>query len=94
MSTKPRAVNWQDTESLQCGMLASWGMSTKKIMEDTGLTACQVSYRLKLAGIKRADYRNGTSAMSRLVIERMMPRSNKGIRDVLGLKVREMKGKQ
>jgi len=44
--------------------LALAGQSTKAIMLETGLTQCQVIYRLHKAGVKRADFRNGTSMVA------------------------------
>ena len=88
MRTKPIPITWRHVGQLNCVMLGSMGMSTKYIMEETGLTACQVSYQLRMAGIKRADYRNGTSAVALRVMQRVIPGTAQGIRDVLGLKVK------
>lgn len=41
------------------------GMSTKFIQARTDMTACQVAYLLRKEGVRRTDYRNGTSAFSR-----------------------------
>lgn len=88
--TKPRKVNWMDSDQLMCAYLASLGMSTKKIMEETGLSNCQITYRLKIADIKRADYRNGESEMAKRIIERMAT-SDRAKRSALGLEVRPNK---
>jgi hypothetical protein len=45
--------------------MASMGFSTRAIIRETGLTSSQTTYRLKKAGIKRADYRNGESYMAK-----------------------------
>lgn len=85
--TTPKRVQWTSEEDLQCAILASLGFSTKHIMNVTGLTQCQVTYRLNKAHIKRADYRNGTSDMAKRVIERVTPGTPSGIRSALGLEV-------
>lgn len=86
MKTKPIRVTWTNDDELRCAILAGMGFSTKFIMAETGLTACQITYRLHKATIKRADYRNGESAMA----ERMLgyvPASKQAIRGILNLKV-------
>ena len=85
--TTPKRVRWISEEDLKCAILASLGFSTKHIMEVTGLTQCQVTYRLNKAHIKRADHRNGTSDMAKRVVERVTPGSPSGIRSVLGLEM-------
>lgn len=85
MNTKPLRVGWTSDEDLQCAILGALGFSTKYIMEQTGLTACQISYRLRKGTIKRADYRDGTSAMAQRVVDRVIPSKN-GIRETLNLK--------
>ena len=86
MSAKPIPVRWVRSDELDCGILAKMGMSTKCIMEETGLTHCQVTYRLNKAGIKRKDYRDGKSDFARLVMRRMMPSTNRDKQSVLGVK--------
>lgn len=83
--TKPLRVNWTSDEDLRCAILAGLGFSTQFIMEETGLTASQISYRLKKGQLKRADYRNGESAIAQRVMERVIPASGKAIRDMTGL---------
>lgn len=83
--TKPLKVQWASNEDLQCAILAGLGFSTKMIMERTGLTACQVTYRLHKAEIKRADYRNGESAMAQRIIERSIPSRASDIRSIMDL---------
>ena len=92
MKTKPQKVTWGTSDELICAKLASLGMSTKKIIEETVFSACQVSYRLKLADIKRSDYRNGTSATAQRVIDVVFPRRDADVRAMLKLKLREGKG--
>jgi hypothetical protein len=84
MTTKRRLVTWSSDEDLQCAILGALGFSTQYIMEQTGLSACQISYRLRKGTIKRADYRNGTSDMAQRVMERVVP-SKQGIKQVLNL---------
>lgn len=83
--TKPRRVTWLDDDDLRCALLAKLGFSTKMICETTGLTPCQVSYRLNKARIKRKDYRDGESDMAELVVRRCVPESSKTKRDMLNL---------
>lgn len=81
----PRRVQWTSDEDLQCAIMGAMGFSTKFIGEQTGLSPCQISYRLKKGSIKRADYRNGDSAMAQRVIEKMTPPSGRSIREQLNL---------
>jgi len=86
MITKSKRVTWTQDDELRCAILAGMGFSTKFIMAETGLTACQISYRLRKASIKRAEYRNGESAMA----ERMLgyvPSSKQAIRGLMKLEV-------
>jgi hypothetical protein len=64
VNTKPIRVTWTRSDELRCAMLAGMGFSTKLIVRETGLSPCQVTYRLNKARIKRADYRNGTSYLA------------------------------
>lgn len=84
--TKAKRIHWTSDEDLQCAILGGMGFSTVMITETTGLTPCQVNYRLHKAGIKRKDYRDGTSDMAHRVLN-SVPK-NKGVtRDLLGLEV-------
>jgi hypothetical protein len=85
-ATKPMRVTWTQDDELRCAILAGMGFSTKFIMEETGLTACQISYRLRKAAIKRADYRNGQSAVAERVLG-YAPASKQAIRGILKLEV-------
>jgi hypothetical protein len=75
-AAKPIPVNWVRSDEVNCGILGQMGMSTKCIMEQTGLTYCQVTYRLKRAGVVRKDYRDGISntamSMMRMAMNRPM----------------------
>jgi hypothetical protein len=56
----PRRVDFTDNnKDILCVKLGAQGLSTKYIMKATGYSFCQVSYRLGLAEISRADFRNG-----------------------------------
>jgi hypothetical protein len=60
----PRPVRLLVGDDFKCALMGSLGFSTRLIMEHTDLTPSQVGYRLRLGGIKRTDYRNGTSAVA------------------------------
>jgi hypothetical protein len=53
---------------IQCAIMGRLGLSTKFIKERTGLTPCQVGYRLNKKSIKRADFRNGRDP----IVERLL----------------------
>lgn len=82
-------VNWTSNEDLQCAILGAIGFSTKFIAEKTGLTPCQIGYRLNKGRIKRADYRNGQSDMAEMVMDRVVPNTPRAIRSTLDLKVKQ-----
>lgn len=52
----------------EAALLGAMGMSTNFIQSRTNLSSGQVGYRLKKAGIARADFRNGSSPFARLVL--------------------------
>lgn len=65
--TKPRQVDFlNQPQDLKAAVLAHLGFSTAFICAKTQLTPCQVSYRLRKVGVKRSDYRDGTSAFAGL----------------------------
>jgi len=86
MKAKPKRVTWSTDEELECAILGALGFSTKFIMERTGLTHCQVGYRLNKGSIKRADYRNGQSEMAERVLNRSIPSRKSEVRNILHLK--------
>ena len=86
MSTKPLRVRWTSDEDIQTAILAGMGFSTKFICETTGLTKCQVSYRLNKAQIKRAHYRNGESDVAQRMLG-YIPKSKQATRSLLNLEV-------
>ena len=53
---------------IECILLARLGFSYKLISDKTGLSTSQVNNRLRSAGIKTKDYRNGTNDFSQRVI--------------------------
>jgi hypothetical protein len=57
-------------DDFQVCLMGSLGMSTKAICESTGLSHCQVTYRLNKAQVSRAQYRNGTSAVAKELMKR------------------------
>ena len=85
MKTRPMRVNWASDQDLQCAILGAMGFSTRFIGEQTGLSPCQISYRLSKGRIKRADYRNGESEMAQRVMDQVAPKSGKVIRETLNL---------
>lgn len=57
-----------NAKDLEAAVLASMGFSTDFIQAKTGLSPGQIGYRLKRAGVKRAEYRSGNSALARMVL--------------------------
>ncbi len=66
MRTTPRRFD-PHGDDFDCIMYGSLGMSTKFIARKTGLTQCQVGYRLNKSETKRSDYRDGTSRIATVV---------------------------
>lgn len=87
MKTLRSKVTWAKNDELECVILGAQGFSTKMIMERTGLSFCQVNYRLHKATIKRADYRNGHSDVAEQVLSRTRNLSDQAIRSILKLRV-------
>lgn len=63
-----RRVHLYGGIDFQCALLGGLGFSTKFIMKRTDLTRSQIGYRLRLAHIRRSDYRNGESSLSSSVL--------------------------
>jgi len=61
-------ITFKLPDDLECAFLGEMGQSTKAIVEGTGLTPCQVNYRLHKAGIKRSEFRNGRSEIAQKLI--------------------------
>lgn len=64
-ATRPIPVNWGDPNQMTVARLGSLGRTTKSICRATGFTPCQVTYRLAAAGIKRMDWRDGSSPVAK-----------------------------
>lgn len=58
-------------EDFETIMLASMGLTAKAITKRSGYSVGQVYYRLRKAGVKITDYRNGTSVFAQLVMEQV-----------------------
>jgi hypothetical protein len=66
----PRRVNLSEGSDFACVLLGSLGFSSRYISEHTAFSTGQISYRLRLGGVKRSDYRNGTAPMVGTIIRR------------------------
>lgn len=64
-------ITFLDATDLEVAVRGALGQSTKAIQMKTRLTPCQITYRLAKAGIKRIDYRNGETQLSRQVYNEM-----------------------
>lgn len=64
MKAVPRRVDWRSVEDSRVWILGAEGRSNRYIQLETGLSPCQVTYRLRAGGVKLADYRNGTTTLS------------------------------
>ena len=49
-------------------LMGQLGYSSRFIEAETGLSWGQISYRLRKAGVRRKDYRNGSSSLARRVL--------------------------
>ncbi len=58
-----------DQRDLEVVLLGKFGFSTKLIASRTNYSPGQIRYRLKRSKIKLADYRNGASDYSRMLIK-------------------------
>lgn len=66
----PKKVNFTRNDSdFEAVLLAKYGFSTRHITSYTGLSSCQVSYRLRRAQTKRSDYRNGESGEAQRIMQ-------------------------
>ena len=64
-------ADWHTRTGMQIAILAGMGIGTKAIVENVGVTPCQVTYRLHKWKIKRADYRNLRSPLAQQLARRM-----------------------
>src|SRR3546814_3657509 len=70
LSNRPRPVDFEKNVTDQdVGDIGEAGWHTRAIAEATGLTPSQVLYRLRQAGVKRANYRNGDSDMAKIMLQ-------------------------
>lgn len=53
----------------ECALYGAFGYSSKYITKKTGLSQGQIGYRLRMAGIVRADIRNGASPFSQTLFK-------------------------
>lgn len=64
-----RRIDYRAAENFLCCRLALLGFSTALIVRKCNLSKSQVCYRLRKAGIRRWDYRNGESEIAGFVIK-------------------------
>ena len=69
--TTPMPADWHTPDGMKIAILAGMGISTKGIVENVGVTPCQVTYRLHKWRIKRNDYRNLKSPLAQQMARRM-----------------------
>ena len=63
-------INYRSHETFFCLHLGALGFATKLIERRTGLSHSQISYRLHRAGIRLRDYREGTTPIAQIVIDK------------------------
>lgn len=78
-----RVDYFRETEDYECALLGAMGFSTRFILSRTSLRQGQVTYRLKKAHIRRADYRNGDNEMATLMLKNMRPTVEKHLTQYL-----------
>lgn len=61
------------SEDIEVLVLGELGLFSRAIAAKTGLSVCQVNYRLNKAGITRRGYRDGSSRTVQSVISLMAP---------------------
>lgn len=62
-------INMLHGEDFKTALLAEFGLTMKAIGKELGLSTSQVSYRLKRAGVKTTDYRQGKSVISQMILK-------------------------
>lgn len=88
MDRKPKTIPMkvsffgQDTD-MKVALMGGLGFSTRAIQKETGLTHCQILYRLNKAKIKRSDYRNGESPIAKHILWRGKGRVDYVVRERL-----------
>lgn len=84
---QPRPVHYiSNVDDRMCAILGAMGFATSFIQRETGLTPSQITYRLKKAGIRRIDYRNGTSRAAKLIVRHSRQRLDAQINDIYNLR--------
>lgn len=72
--------------------LASLGLSTKAICIQTGLSFCQVNYRLNKASIKRKDYRDGESPVAAFIMRQAQGMAAPIVKKAIVARLKELEG--
>lgn len=94
-----KRITFTDTADVECIVLAQFGMSSRLIHDETGLTPAMISYRLhkvkegelpKGVGFRTA-WREGTSETARYVLRRMTPRVRSQRQRTLPIRFRPVK---
>ena len=70
-----------DETTFFCAGLGEMGWTTQAIARETGLSLCQVLYRLRIVGVKREGYRTGKSKLSKLVLRHFLGQAETFARD-------------
>lgn len=79
----PRRIDWNLVEDMQVWLLGAEGRSNRCIQMETGLSKCQVTYRLKAGGIKLSDYRNGMTHLAEQQAAAMRPVTESYFREMV-----------
>jgi hypothetical protein len=78
-----RRIDYRAADNFLCCRLALLGFSTDLIMRKCRLSESQVFYRLRKAGIRRWDYRNGVSEIAGIVIQQTMKATRRDLEERL-----------
>lgn len=70
-------TNKTRSEDIACIMYAKLGFSINVIARNTGLSKGAISYRMRLLGVKLANYRNGESELAKRCIAAAAADSNR-----------------
>jgi uncharacterized protein YjhX (UPF0386 family) len=77
---RPMRVDFfQNDRDFTVALMGELGFSTAFIMAKTGLTFCQISYRLGRAEAKRSNYRNGDSPIARSILQTAKSHETTGV---------------
>ena len=71
-SVPARIVRLGEGDDFQAVLWASLGRSYRFIQSKTGLTYCQIGYRLRKAGVRTTDYRNGLGVIAEEIDRRII----------------------